>query len=556
MKKMNFLHKTGYLYLTAVVSSIIYALLKVCTSFLQQFVIDVGIQGDANRLKILSLFCVCYLIVFLILGIFNAKIQAYYKKKLVLSYKKNMLSSIMHMKYEEYAKNNSAKYISLLTNDISIIETDFVEGRVTIVTEIIVFVVAVLSMTVYNVKLLLITIACLIFPGLVSLFNSKKMLKITSVVSNKNSGFVKLVKDSLLGYSTIKSFRAENTIIDKINSYDKELETEKSKLKSLSLKIVVVSEFFNLFITLIVFFLGVFFVMNNEMTMGQLMAFVQLLMFANYPLKILPQLITKYTASKEIIRKNHIEIENKDLKNDSDCYIGGDIEYKNVSFGYVSSANVLNDINFIFEKGKIYAIVGLSGSGKTTLTNLLQNKYDNYLGDIFIGNKNIRNIDNIYNYFSVIQQDSFVLDDTIINNITMYNNYNSLQIKDAIVKAGLNNLISANGENYLCGENGSGLSGGEKQRISIARALINNKEIIILDESTSHLDAVTTNEIEKTILQLNGTTRLYITHSLNRSFLEQCDCIVVLKNGKIQEYGSFGDLIDKKGFFYSIYTIQ
>ena len=229
-----------------------------------------------------------------------------------------------------------------------------------------------------------------------------------------------------------KRFRSINSylnrliciIIDKIDSYDKELETEKSKLKSLSLKIVVVSEFFNLFITLIVFFLGVFFVMNNEMTMGQLMAFVQLLMFANYPLKILPQLITKYAASKEIIRKNHIEIENKDLKNDSECYIGGNIEYKNVSFGYVSSANVLNDINFIFEKGKIYAIVGLSGSGKTTLTNLLQNKYDNYLGDIFIGNKNIRNIDNIYNYFSVIQQDSFVLDDTIINNITMYNNYN------------------------------------------------------------------------------------------------------------------------------------
>ncbi len=560
MKKMVFLNKTNYLFVIAIMSSIIYAMFKVCTSFLQQLLIDAGIEGDNIKLKKFTIFCILYLILFLIIGLINAKIQALYRKKVTINYKRKMINSILHMKYEEYIKKNSAAYISSLTNDIAIIETDFVDGRVTILTEIIVLLVVVISMAVYNIKLLLIVALSLLLPFFVSLFTSKKALNLTSKVSNKNSGFVELVKDSLLGYSTIKSFRAENTIIDKINRFDNELEIEKAKLMGLSKKIVVVSEFCNLFITLIVFFAGVLFVIKKIMTIGQLMAFVQLLLFANYPLKVLPQLITKYISSKEIINKNNIENDNNDMDNDvdNDCIVSecGDIEYRNVSFNYNGLGNVLNNVNFSFEKGKIYAIAGLSGSGKTTLLSLLQKKYVNYSGEIFIGNKNIKNIDNIYNYFSVIQQDSFIFDDTIINNISMYNNYDAVQINNAIERSGLRELISQKSENYLCGENGVNLSGGEKQRISIARSLINNKEIIILDESTSHLDAITVNEIEKTILQLKGTTRFYITHSLNRSFLEQCDCILILKNGTISESGSFDDLIEKKGVFYSMFNIQ
>ena len=186
--------------------------------------------------------------------------------------------------------------------------------------------------------------------------------------------------------------------------------------------------------------------------------------------------------------------------------------------------------------------------------------YNDYEGSILIDNHNLKNIysSDLYKNVSMIQQNVFMFDDSIKENIRLYSNHNDDDIISSCERAGLTKLIDRlpEGINSLVGENGNKLSGGEKQRIAIARALINNTQILILDESTSALDNETAYNLEKSLLYLDNLTLITVTHKLIKSILINYDEIIVMKNGKIIEKGKFNDLLNKKGYFYSLYTIQ
>ena len=169
---------------------------------------------------------------------------------------------------------------------------------------------------------------------------------------------------------------------------------------------------------------------------------------------------------------------------------------------------VLNDITHKFEKNKSYAIVGTSGSGKTTLINLLLGKFNNYSGNIYYNDTELKkiSIDSLFEISSFVEQNVFVFDDSIINNITMYSNIEEELLNEAINKSGLAKLIEEKGPDYRCGENGCNLSGGEKQRISIARALVKKSQLLLLDEATSALDNETYSSITNNLLAIDNTT--------------------------------------------------
>ncbi len=158
----------------------------------------------------------------------------------------------------------------------------------------------------------------------------------------------------------------------------------------------------------------------------------------------------------------------------------------------------------------------------------------------------------------MIQQNVFMFDDSIKENIRLYSNHDDDDVLKSCQRAGLSKLINnlPNGIDSLVGENGNKLSGGEKQRIAIARALINNTQILILDESTSALDNETAYNLENSLLNLKGLTLITVTHKLIKNILNKYDEIIVMKNGSIVEKGSFEYLLSQKGYFYSLYYIQ
>ena len=163
--------------------------------------------------------------------------------------------------------------------------------------------------------------------------------------------------------------------------------------------------------------------------------------------------------------------------------------------------------------------------------------------------------DSLYELMTVIQQNVFVFNSSIKDNVTMFRDFPDDKIDEAIEKAHLTELISERGTDYLCGENGKSLSGGQKQRISIARSLLKESSILIADEATSALDAQTSHEVINEILELDSMTRIVVTHSLEESLLRRYDEIIVIKDGTIEEKGNFDTLINNNGYFKALYTI-
>lgn len=301
---------------------------------------------------------------------------------------------------------------------------------------------------------------------------------------------------------------------------------------------------------------------KKSITVGTAIIIIQLSTHIVGPVKLSISLINQIRSVamiadkiEEILEDTHDDFENTKLENFSKS-----ICIENLNFSYTEERKALDNINITFDKNKKYAIVGESGSGKSTLIKLLMRYYNDYEGKISIDNLNIKNIysSDLYKNISMIQQNIFMFDDSIKENIRLYSNHDDKDILDACKRSGLDKLLNKlpNGINSLVGENGNKLSGGEKQRIAIARALINNTQILILDESTSALDNETAYNLENSLLNLENLTLITVTHKLIKNILNRYDEIIVMKNGKIIEKGNFEDLINIKGYFYSLYTIQ
>ena len=184
--------------------------------------------------------------------------------------------------------------------------------------------------------------------------------------------------------------------------------------------------------------------------------------------------------------------------------------------------------------------------------------HGHYSGEIRYDEYEIRKVSSasLYDTVSIIQQNVFVFNASIRDNITMFHEFPNEEVARAIKLSGLSPLIAERGENYLCGENGNGLSGGEKQRISIARSLLKKSQVLLVDEATASLDPTTACQVSASILNLDCMTRIVVTHDLDAALLKKYDGIIALKNGRIEETGSFDALMNQKGYFYSLFTVS
>ena len=184
--------------------------------------------------------------------------------------------------------------------------------------------------------------------------------------------------------------------------------------------------------------------------------------------------------------------------------------------------------------------------------------YDAYDGSLLVDGKEMKEIDHdsLYDLVSLIDQNVFLFDDTIRNNLTMFADFDDEKVRDAVQKSALSDMILSRGEDYLCGEGGSNLSGGEKQRIAIARALLRETKVLLIDEATSALDAETAAHINETIASLTGYTRIVITHRLDEAQLSRFDEIIMLKNGTVAEQGDYDTLCSRKSPFYALCALS
>ena len=460
-----------------------------------------------------------------------------------------------------FTGENSSLYLSALTNDLSVIEKGCLTNLFSLTNSLLLFVGAFAMMLWYSPLLTLAAALLALLPVTASLLMGGKAAGAEKRLSDQNEACTAALKDALGGFSVIKSFQAEKQMCRLFADSVRSLTSARCRKERIGILIQRMGSLAGVTTQLGVFLIGAALALSGKgLTVGTVLLFVQLMNYVISPISVIPVCLAERKAARALIAKAASALEAAGEPEGS-VQLGSltqGIELSHLAFSYEDDKPILRDISFSFEPGKSYAVVGASGSGKSTLLHLLSASQTGYSGQILYDGQELRDIrrSSLYDLISVIQQNVFIFNATIRENITLFADFPEEAVERAIRLSGLSGLIRERGEDYLCGENGSGLSGGEKQRISIARSLLKNAQVLLVDEATAALDAQTAHQVSHAILDLSGMTRIVVTHTLEESALRRYDAILTLRDGSIAEQGPFEELMERRGYFYSLYTVS
>ena len=535
--------------------------LNLIVSWLMQQLIDAISGGpDALPLTVLTLLSAAFVMLAALLFLLKYISEPRFIAKAMRQYKELAFRKLTAKSISSFRDEVTAGYLSALTNDAGSIEANYLAVQFSIITKAVTFAGALGMMLFYSPLMTVVAVAVTLLPLAASLLTGSRMQAAEQRVSDRSRDFTAALSDCLSGFDVVKTFRAEKEIFRLFSESNCALEKEKLGKRRIAVLVGMAGAITGIAAQLGVFLAGAYIALSGRgLTAGTVIMFVNLMNFMIGPVSELPALLAGRRAALGLIKKLARALEKNAPAGGSAVVsqVGQGIRFDNVSFGYEDGKEVLHGISAFFEAGKAYAVVGGSGSGKSTLLRLLMAGYPSYSGNIYIDDNELRTVspESLYGVMSVIQQNVFVFNASIRDNVTMFRDFPRDDTDRAIEHAHLGGLTAERGEDCLCGENGRGLSGGEKQRISIARSLLKRSSVLLADEATSALDAATAHSVASDLLELDGVTRMIVTHTLDASLLRRYDGITALRDGCIAESGSFDELMKRKGYFYALYTV-
>ncbi len=487
--------------------------------------------------------------------------QPRFFERAMLQYKDYAFSQLTKKSLAAFSGEQTAAYLSALSNDVASIETNYLETVFTLVSDLLLAAGALALMLYYSPLLTLISVAFAALPLIASLLAGGKLAEADRRVSEQNKNFMAQLDDLLSGFAVIKSFQAEDEVQALFQAANRTVEREKRLRRRTGILVRLYANTGGIASQLGIFLVAaVLAVHGYGVTPGMAMVFLQLAGILAMPIQEVPAALASRKAAHALMDKlsGALAANVHDAGKDLPPTLEGPIEVRALRFGYEPDKAVLHGVSAQFEPGKSYAVVGASGSGKSTLLNLLQGAYKGYEGDILINGTQLReaSAESVFSLVSSIGQSVFIFNASIRDNITMFRSFDPADVDRAIKDAGLDTLIAARADDFLCGENGCNLSGGERQRISIARCLLRKTPVLLADEATASLDRESAGNICNAILSLTNLTRIVVTHALDAPLLRRYDRILAFRGGRIVEAGTFDELMQKKGYFYSLYTLN
>lgn len=465
--------------------------------------------------------------------------------------RENLFKNIINKNYNEFAKRETGDYISMLTMDTQKLEEGYFLSKITIANNVINIGSSVLSMLIMSWKLSLVIFVFALIPVVVSSYFGKNLPKLNEEIIESNDKMVSFTKEALSGFSVMKSFLVEKNILKRFLKVNNRMQKSRQVFADEAAKIMVCTEGANSAVLIGTIAVGSIMIFNNMLTFGAIMAFFELIMNILTPVEEFSRNRALQKGVEPIVLKMLEDSRGNKEQEQNKLQIQAfddSVTIKNLTFSYDKEINALQDVSMKIEKGKKYALVGNSGCGKSTLFGLLRGYYPDYSGNLKIDSNEIRDISiySINKMVSIVDQSVFIYNASIRDNITLFSDYSDEQVYEVIRMSGLDDLVKRNGLDALCGEDGNLISGGERQRISIARCLLRNTQILLFDEGTSALDNKIANDIENLILSLDKTC-IAITHRLNPNILRKYDMIFVLDEGRLVECGDYDNLIQQQG---------
>ncbi|MFV0396152.1 MAG: ABC transporter ATP-binding protein [Coprobacillaceae bacterium] len=541
------------LFILSIILAFICAIASVVSSKILQKVIDSALAGDMVGFKEILLFSIIFLVVVAILSYLYGRVNNKFTNYIIRDYRKQIYSGIMDMSYKEFNKRNSGDYLSALTNDLKMVEENYILSMLDIIQYVFVFIATVVMLFLLNIKVAIALIISVLIMFIVPSLLGKSLQDKQDIVSTNIKHLTTKTKDILSGFEVIKSFHSFSHFKKLFMKENNRVVTSKIDSDNLLKLNESISEILGTLCQFVVIFMSSYLIIEGEITAGTTVALIQLSGAFIMPVVVILNSLPKIKGIEPIINKldeltnttpmNKLTINNFETA----------IDIKDLTFSYDGINPVLKNINLEIKKGQKYAIIGKSGCGKTTLTNLISGYYKTYSGDISYDGKNISEYDvqSSSNLISTIHQNVYMFDSSIKDNITLYDSYSNEEMQNTLTISGVDTFIIDfdQGIESQVGENGNKLSGGQRQRIAIARALIKNTPIVILDEGTSAIDKQTAYDIEKQLLNIPGLTLITITHNLDQELLEHYDSIVYMAEGKINQMGHFTNLLNNTEFY-------
>ncbi len=478
----------------------------------------------------------------------------------------DMLKSLIKADTQSIDKKHSGKFISNLTYDVTHI-TNLLSNAILILFKDSLTLIGLLSvMFIQNWKLSLISIIMIPIASIFARTLGKRMKKIVTQAQERSGFLISYLVELFKNHKIAKIFQKEEYEVKRADSHLTELMNKNKKIATVLIRMSPIMEVLTgIMIAILIYYSGKL-IVNGEIDVNNFFSFLAAMMLAYQPVRSLTSLnivVNEGLSAADRILPI-VDTENL-IKNSENAYSikikENKINFKNIYFKYESSEkNVLEDINLEFKGGKMTALVGHSGSGKSTILNLIPRFYQPQSGEISIDNQPINEVtvESLRNHISLVTQETTLFDDTIKNNIKYANE--SASDKEIFEVAKLSNsheFIEKLPDKYdtKIGENGVRLSGGEKQRISIARAMIKKSSIILLDEATSSLDSQTESKIQEALNTLTkNKTTIVIAHRL--STILNSNNIYLINNGKVIDSGKHENLLEKSVLYKNFYEKQ
>lgn len=563
-KSREFTHQLYYKnrinFIVTIILTIAMSSINLMISWLIQQIMDCTANQDMQALVRSAWIVIIVVVIYTIANVMYRAVYPRFLQRAMQQYRDYAFSRLTQKSLRSFSKEGTALYVSALTNDCTSIENNYLAATFTLIELLFCFLGALIMMLYYSPVMLVLAVALSFLPVAVSMTAGNRLTEQEKEISKKNERFVSIVNELLSGFPVIKSFRAETQASRLFSQRNEQAEEAKKNKRRTEQLISLLANDAGIIAQMGIFLAGAWLAISGKgVTAGVVIVFVQLMNYILNPISQVPLLWSNRKAAIALMEKLSDAL-SENVREEGREKLNGfseKIEVKDLTYGYEPESPVLKDLDVQFDAGKSYAIVGGSGSGKSTLLNLLMGSSSNYQGEICIDGVSIKNIESesLYQLMTSVQQNVFVFNDTIRNNVTMFHEFPDKEVTLALERSGLSEFIEKRGEDFVCGENGANLSGGERQRISIARALLRKSPILLVDEATAALDAATARAVSFSILNLVGMTRIVVTHRLEEAILRRYDKILVMKNGTICEQGNFDTLMQQKGQFYSLFQI-
>lgn len=522
--------------LTIVVSLEGYITIKMMT------IIDAALAGQLDMLKAEAFKISIAISMTLIFGILTSYTRGLYLYKSLVNIKMDYVEGLFDKNINEFQAENNAIYLSAITNDMNSIEKNYFEGIYSVGNSFIAFIVAFIVIASVSPMALFLGASISIVSGLLAIVVAKPLQRHEKQRSDLFQGYTSYIKEVLSAFQIVKANNLDDKVREDFSNKSKDIQEKRFIIDRIHTYILSLQSFLMNGSFIVIMIITCLMALRGTITAGAVILIINNMSRVIYPLRELGEWFPKIFSVKGIFEKMDASLQNQENYLET---IGMDafnecIEFKDVSFAYGDKV-VLSNINLSLKRSEKYLIIGPSGGGKSTLLKLLRKYFNPTKGQILIDGKNLKDIKkrDYFNILANIEQEVFLFEDSLRNNICLYKEYGEDEIELAIERAGLSQFVKSlpEGLDTMIYDNGKNISGGERSRVAIARGLLAKSDIIFLDEAFASLDAQVAREIEETLLELEDITIVNVSHVLFEETKDRYDKVLVVKDKSVLGQG-------------------